>query len=93
MGLEAFQQHGYSHLLTWSCEQNGAELTRPVYRRTKGWMGRVRSPEGESDFLFSEVSTPVMGPTQPPIQLVPGAISLGLKQPVCEADYSPPSRE
>jgi hypothetical protein len=27
---------------------------------------------------------------QPPIQLVPGALSLGVKRPGCEADYSPP---
>jgi hypothetical protein len=32
-----------------------------------------------------------MGPTQPPIQWVPGAISLGVKRPGREADHSPPS--
>jgi len=30
-------------------------------------------------------------PTQPPIQQVSGALSLGLKQPRYEADHSPPS--
>jgi hypothetical protein len=30
-------------------------------------------------------------PTQPPIQWVPGALSLGVKRPGCEADHSPPS--
>jgi hypothetical protein len=30
-------------------------------------------------------------PTQPPIQWVPGAISLGVKRPGREADHSPPS--
>jgi len=30
------------------------------------------------------------GPTQPPIQWVPGALSVGVKQPGCEADHSPP---
>jgi len=30
------------------------------------------------------------GPTQPPIQWVSGALSLGVKQPRCEADHSPP---
>jgi hypothetical protein len=29
--------------------------------------------------------------SQPPIQLVPGALSLGAKRPECEADHSPPS--
>jgi hypothetical protein len=32
-----------------------------------------------------------LGPTQPPIQWVPAALSLGVKQPVCGADHSPPS--
>jgi hypothetical protein len=27
-------------------------------------------------------------PTQPSIQLVPGALSLGVKRPECEADYN-----
>jgi hypothetical protein len=31
------------------------------------------------------------GPTQPPLQWVPGALSLGVKRPECEADHSPPS--
>jgi hypothetical protein len=30
-----------------------------------------------------------MGPTQPPIQWVPGAISLGVKRLGSEADHSP----
>jgi hypothetical protein len=32
-----------------------------------------------------------LGLTQPPIQWVPGALSLEVKWPVCEADHSPPS--
>jgi len=32
-----------------------------------------------------------MGPTQLPIQWVPGALSLGIKWPGPEADHSPPS--
>jgi hypothetical protein len=31
------------------------------------------------------------GPTQPPIQWVPGALSLGVKRPGLDADHSPPS--
>jgi len=34
-----------------------------------------------------------LGPTQPPIQWVPGALSLGEKWPGREADHSPPSSE
>jgi len=32
-----------------------------------------------------------LGPIQPPIQWVPGVLSLGLKRPGSEADHSPPS--
>jgi hypothetical protein len=32
-----------------------------------------------------------LGPTQPPIQWVLGALSLGVKRPGREADHSPPS--
>jgi hypothetical protein len=32
-----------------------------------------------------------LGPTQPPIQWVPGALSLGIKRAGCEADHSSPS--
>jgi len=32
-----------------------------------------------------------LGPTQPPIQWVPRALSLGVKRPGREADHSPPS--
>jgi hypothetical protein len=32
-----------------------------------------------------------LGPTQPPIQWVPGALSLGVKRPEREADHLPPS--
>jgi hypothetical protein len=31
------------------------------------------------------------GPTQPPVQWVPGAVFLGIKQQGYEADHSPPS--
>jgi hypothetical protein len=32
-----------------------------------------------------------LGPTQPPIQGVPGSLSLGVKRPGREADHSSPS--
>jgi hypothetical protein len=43
------------------------------------------------NFLFTTASRTALGPTQPPIQRVPGALSLGVKRPGCEADHSPPS--
>jgi len=37
------------------------------------------------------VSTLALGPTQRPIQWVPGTLSSAVKQSECEADHSPPS--
>jgi hypothetical protein len=42
-------------------------------------------------FLFTTASRPVLEPTQSRIQWIRGALSLGAKRPVCEADHSPPS--
>jgi hypothetical protein len=42
-------------------------------------------------FLFTTLSRPVLGPTQLPIQWVPGALTLGAKRPGRVADHSPPS--
>jgi hypothetical protein len=41
--------------------------------------------------LFTTVSRTTLGPTQPPIQWIPGAVSLGIKRQGREADHSPPS--
>jgi hypothetical protein len=41
--------------------------------------------------LFTTASRTALGPTQPPIQWVPGALSLGVKRLGREADHSPPS--
>jgi hypothetical protein len=47
--------------------------------------------QGLGTFLFTTTSRTALGPTQPPIQWVPGAPSLGVKWPGREADHSPPS--
>jgi hypothetical protein len=41
-------------------------------------------------FLCSTASRSALGPTQPPIQWVPGAASSGVKRQGREADHSPP---
>jgi hypothetical protein len=43
------------------------------------------------DFTLHHRVRMVLGPTQPPIQWVPGALSLGVKRPGHEANRSPPS--
>jgi hypothetical protein len=42
-------------------------------------------------FLFTTAFRTASGATQPPIQWVPGVLSLGVKWPGREADHSPPS--
>jgi hypothetical protein len=50
------------------------------------------SRRGLGIFPFTTaVSRTALGPTQPPIQWVPGTLSLGVKRPGREAVHSPPS--
>jgi hypothetical protein len=52
----------------------------------------VRYPAGASIFPLSSVSRPALGPTQPPVQRVPGVLSPGVKvRPGRDADHSSPS--
>jgi hypothetical protein len=53
--------------------------------------GRSSSPGRVKNFLFSTASRPVLGPTQPPIQWVQGALSPRVKRQGREADHSPPT--
>jgi hypothetical protein len=48
---------------------------------------RVRFPAGLGIFLFTTASRAALGPTQPPIQRVRGALSMGVKRPGREADH------
>jgi hypothetical protein len=60
-----------------------------VQRWATGWIIGGSSPDrGWEFFFFTAASTPAPGPTQPPTYWVPGALSLGVKQPECEADHS-----
>jgi hypothetical protein len=42
----------------------------------------------QSKLLFNTAFRSALGPIQPPIQRVPGALSLGIKRPGREADHS-----
>jgi hypothetical protein len=55
-----------------------------------GFLG-FDSRRGLEIFLFSTASRTALGPTQPPLQWVAGALSLGVKRPGRETDHSPPS--
>jgi hypothetical protein len=52
---------------------------------------RVRLPAGAGNFSLHHRARTALDPTQPPIQCVPGALSLGVKRTGLEADHSPPS--
>jgi hypothetical protein len=56
-------------------------------------MYRIVLPTGTSStqFTLNVDIRPALGPAEPPIQWVPGALSLGLKRPECEASRLSPS--
>jgi hypothetical protein len=70
-----------------------AVITQSVWHWAKGWTIGVLgsdSRRGLGIFLIT-ASRRALGPTQPPIQWVPGALSLGVKRPGREADHLHPS--
>jgi hypothetical protein len=69
-------------------------IVQAVWRWAAGWTIGVLgfdSRWGQGIFLFTTASRTALGPTQPPIQWVSVALSLGVKRPGREADHSPPS--
>jgi hypothetical protein len=69
-------------------------IAQLVERGDTGWTIGIlgfNSRRGLGIFLFTTASRTILGPTQPPIQWLPGALSLGVNRPVREADHSPPS--
>jgi hypothetical protein len=50
-----------------------------------------RANSTASNFKIVTSFRPALGPTQPPTQWVPGALSLGVKRPRRETDHSHPS--
>jgi hypothetical protein len=78
--------------------ENGdhVECTSPLKMTSQGYGlddrgSRVRFPAGLGILLLTTASSTALGPTQPPIQWVPGALSLEVKRPGREAHHSPPS--
>jgi hypothetical protein len=72
----------------------GAVIAQSVQRWAKGWTIGVLGFDSRRDlgiFFYTTSSRTALRPTQPPIQWVPGALSLGVKWLGREADHSPPS--
>jgi hypothetical protein len=79
-------------ILQYLIQRWGARLAQWYTAGLRAGCSGVRVPAGVGNVsLHHTASRPVLGPTQPPIQRVPVALSLGVKRPVCEADHLPPS--
>jgi hypothetical protein len=76
----------YNHNSQVHCSSVGIALGYGL----DGRGSRVRFLAGAGNFSLHH-RVPALGPTQPPIQWVPRALSLGVKRPGREADHSPPS--
>jgi hypothetical protein len=75
-------------------EVERAVIAQSVQHWATGWTIGVLgfdSRRGLGIFLFTTASRPALGPTKPPIQWIPGVLSLGVKWPGREADHLPQS--
>jgi hypothetical protein len=78
-----------------TCIISGRAVTaQSVQSWATGWTIGVLgfgSLRGLGIFLFTTAFRTALEPTDPPIQRVPGALALGVKQPRRESDHSSPS--
>jgi hypothetical protein len=72
----------------YTCKGKLGKATVQITCRTD--KSRSSSPGMVKIFLSTMSSRPVLGSTQPPIQLVPRALSPAVKRPGHEADHLPP---
>jgi len=75
----------------WPSGWIGAGIFQSVQRLSYGLDDQGSIPGGGNNgilFLSATASRPSLGPTQPPIQCLPGDLSLGVRRPGCEADHS-----
>jgi hypothetical protein len=79
------------HLLAESCTIYSCYFVFLVVMVYIYWVLGFDSRQGLGIFLFTTASRTAPGPTQPPIQWIQGALSLGVKQPGRVTDHSPAS--
>jgi hypothetical protein len=94
----AYLLFGYQHFIQeifryeWICTDIHRSRNSSVGIATGyGLEGRGSNPNKDKIFPFSTTSRPALGPTQPFIQWITGAISPEIQRPGREADRSPPS--
>jgi len=70
-----------------------AKVAQSGYRLCYELDDRSLNPGGSSDgiLIFTTASITVLGPTQPPKQWAPGALTAGVRQLGREADHPPPT--
>jgi hypothetical protein len=62
-----------------------------LFLQIRHWPMSLHKNELHFTIIFTAMSKRALGPTQPPIQWIPGALSLGVKRPEREVDHSLPS--
>jgi hypothetical protein len=71
-----------------------ADIVNHLKQEYSDWLltgrprGQISSPGRSKIFLLSMSFRPVVGPTQPSIQWIPGTVSPVVKRPGHEADHS-----
>jgi hypothetical protein len=73
--------------VTFMCDTSAIGITTGCWLECRGAI------PSKDKILYSTASGLALGPTQPPIQLVPGVLSPGVKRAGREADHSPYSTE
>jgi hypothetical protein len=82
--------------LVWLCHSEMLEPAQSSRHSDWLWTGTAERGQNSSarrvnNFLFSTSFRPSLGPIQPPIQCVPGALSPGVKWLGLESDHSSPT--
>jgi hypothetical protein len=78
-------------IVLWRWQSRGCSVNKMTLLQAERPWFDFRQGQGNVFCLFTTMFRSALGPTQPPIQWVPGALSLGVTRPRLEADHSPPS--